>query len=84
MAKSKHNTTGNGTHRQRTVKARQELEMARVLAELEEKKEKALRELQKAQALVGEAKKLISELPAEVPIPQTQTGELAPFGPKDE
>ena len=77
MAKSKHNVTGNGTHRQRTVKARQELEMTRMLAELEEKKEKALKELKKAHALVDEANKLMAELPAELPVPQIQADEPA-------
>jgi two-component SAPR family response regulator len=68
MAKSKHNKTGNGTHRERTRAAREALELSRKMAELQELQDKLQKQLQQTKVAVGEAKEMVNTLTSEMPI----------------
>ena len=74
MAKSKHNKTGNGTHRERVHKARTALELARKMAALQELQDRLQKEIRAAGGVVGEAKSAITTL-MNTPVPvMAETG----------
>ena len=78
MAKSKHNRTGNGTHKERTRMAREALEMSRKMAALAELQDKLQRQLQQTKVAVGEASALVNTLTTEMPIMPVMAEEEGP------